>query len=92
MFVCLYRDISHALEEHGVKDERIRQFLMTNVVSDESDIGFYKWKLHIQAIQEALPQLRSFPTYVYANNPSMTKPAQSESFGSPVSLISSKRP
>lgn len=48
---------------------------MTNVISDESDIGFYKWKLHIQAIQEALPQLRSFPTYVYhfSTIPTQTK-------------------
>mmetsp|Transcript_27631 Transcript_27631/g.108359 ORF Transcript_27631/g.108359 Transcript_27631/m.108359 type:complete len:248 (+) Transcript_27631:317-1060(+) len=58
------KDIEEDLKKGGIEDERLRQFLMMNVVSDSDEPGFYKWRHGIQAIQEAMPALMTFPVYV----------------------------
>jgi len=57
------KDIEEDLKKGGIEDERLRQFLMMNVVSDNDEPGFYKWRHGIQAIQEAMPALMNFPVY-----------------------------
>eukprot|EP00188_Purpureofilum_apyrenoidigerum_P002279 Plantae.Rhodophyta-Purpureofilum_apyrenoidigerum.ctg23981.p1 GENE.Plantae.Rhodophyta-Purpureofilum_apyrenoidigerum.ctg23981~~Plantae.Rhodophyta-Purpureofilum_apyrenoidigerum.ctg23981.p1 ORF type:complete len:314 (-),score=53.96 Plantae.Rhodophyta-Purpureofilum_apyrenoidigerum.ctg23981:689-1630(-) len=55
------RDIDTAFQKHGIREERLRQFLSTNVVPNSQLPGSYKWKLHIEAIHKSLPALQSFP-------------------------------
>eukprot|EP00190_Bangiopsis_sp_CCMP1999_P006697 CAMPEP_0198723202 /NCGR_PEP_ID=MMETSP1475-20131203/747_1 /TAXON_ID= ORGANISM="Unidentified sp., Strain CCMP1999" /NCGR_SAMPLE_ID=MMETSP1475 /ASSEMBLY_ACC=CAM_ASM_001111 /LENGTH=208 /DNA_ID=CAMNT_0044484245 /DNA_START=370 /DNA_END=996 /DNA_ORIENTATION=- len=60
------KDIDLALKEQGIEEERLRQFLSTNIIPNPEVPGSYKWKLHIQAIQESLPVLQSFPKFAPA--------------------------
>jgi len=57
------KDIEQALKDSGVEDDRLRQFVMSNVVSDDKEPGFYKWKVNIQAIHDSFPALTDFPKY-----------------------------
>ena len=55
------REIDKALENQGIGNERVRGFLMTNLIPDENRGGFYKWRCNITAIAQAYPSLQNFP-------------------------------
>lgn len=54
------KDVEAALEANGVTLDRVRQFLMTNLVPDEHRPGHYKWRLNICAIADAFSSLNEF--------------------------------
>mmetsp|Transcript_6875 Transcript_6875/g.20908 ORF Transcript_6875/g.20908 Transcript_6875/m.20908 type:complete len:301 (-) Transcript_6875:381-1283(-) len=56
-------EISDALRSYGVSSQRLRDFLLTNLVPDREKPGYFKWRLNLRAIAQGLPDLLSFPQY-----------------------------
>mmetsp|Transcript_10149 Transcript_10149/g.42578 ORF Transcript_10149/g.42578 Transcript_10149/m.42578 type:complete len:314 (-) Transcript_10149:881-1822(-) len=56
-------DVQNALQQFGVDSQRLRNFLMTNLVPDPKNPGHFRWRVNIRAIAEGLPDLLSFPEY-----------------------------
>lgn len=58
-------DVDAHLINHGVESRYVRQFLMTNLVRNdtkkEEGAPIFRWKTNVQAVVEALPTLLAFP-------------------------------
>eukprot|EP00188_Purpureofilum_apyrenoidigerum_P004327 Plantae.Rhodophyta-Purpureofilum_apyrenoidigerum.ctg4812.p1 GENE.Plantae.Rhodophyta-Purpureofilum_apyrenoidigerum.ctg4812~~Plantae.Rhodophyta-Purpureofilum_apyrenoidigerum.ctg4812.p1 ORF type:complete len:302 (-),score=44.64 Plantae.Rhodophyta-Purpureofilum_apyrenoidigerum.ctg4812:183-1088(-) len=55
--------ISNTLKNYGVSSQRLRDFLLTNLIPDRERPGYFKWRLNLKAIAQGLPDLLSFPQY-----------------------------
>eukprot|EP00184_Porphyridium_aerugineum_P001334 CAMPEP_0184699682 /NCGR_PEP_ID=MMETSP0313-20130426/5862_1 /TAXON_ID=2792 /ORGANISM="Porphyridium aerugineum, Strain SAG 1380-2" /LENGTH=379 /DNA_ID=CAMNT_0027158805 /DNA_START=395 /DNA_END=1534 /DNA_ORIENTATION=- len=55
------KDVDVALEEKGVKDPKIRNFVMTNLITDDKRPGFYEWRVNMPVINDAIKDILSFP-------------------------------
>lgn len=59
---CKRREhVDNALQVQGVASKTVRQFVMTNLRTNTAGTQLYSWRLNLDAIIEALPDLRSFP-------------------------------
>lgn len=54
------KEAEQYLEQHGVRDWAMRQFLLTNLVRD-SDTGAFRWQVNLTAIDQAMHHLTSNP-------------------------------
>lgn len=57
-------EVDAQLLKHGVKSEAVRQFVMTNLASEEEQSKRkYRWKLNLAAVHAAFPNIMSFPDH-----------------------------
>lgn len=57
-------EVDAQLLKHGVKSEAVRQFVMTNLASEEEQSKrTYRWKLNLAAVHAAFPNIMSFPDH-----------------------------
>eukprot|EP00871_Galdieria_phlegrea_P004475 jgi/Galph1/5028/GphlegSOOS_G3659.1 len=54
-------EIDKALEQEGILSERVRQFVMTNLVPDDEKPGYYKWRVNLPALTDSMDAMLGFP-------------------------------
>lgn len=56
-------NVDQQLLKHGITSEPVRQFAMTNLAIDrgQQTAANYRWKANINAIEQSLPNIMSFP-------------------------------
>lgn len=55
-------EIDNALKEQGLTSDKVRQFVLTNLVPDDEKPGYYKWRVNLHALVDSMEAMLSFPT------------------------------
>ncbi|EME31154.1 Alpha/beta hydrolase domain-containing protein 11 [Galdieria sulphuraria] len=55
-------EIDTALEQQGLTNERVRQFVLTNLIPDDEKPGYYKWRVNLHSLVDSMEAMLSFPS------------------------------
>ncbi|GJQ09997.1 hypothetical protein GpartN1_g1788.t1 [Galdieria partita] len=55
-------EVDNALEQQGLTNERVRQFVLTNLVPDDEKPGYYKWRVNLHSLVDSMEAMLGFPS------------------------------
>jgi len=55
-------EIDKALEQEGLTSERVRQFVLTNLIPDDEKPGYYKWRVNLHSLVDSMEAMLNFPS------------------------------